>query len=630
MKKFRMRRVGSALLAALMLAVTGAPAASAASRTQEVRVPETNIIVAPTLVSRVNSAADLEGLSDHSPAVAILKVDSEGNTPAGSLTEAVEKLGTTIIPAFQVEEQAEADALITWLDDNNPNEAFVLSSKGELIQAVRKKKFKFRGILDMTGTQTDPDAEGALLSIRQAVNSCGSKTVLLPESLADKETVMALQEWLLTVWIDAGEETLDKVTGARVLTSGCNGVVSSARAELEDWMTSLFPANTMTRTPFVVGHRGIPDQAPENTIESSQLAVEKGADIVELDIYVTKDKELVVIHDGTLDRTTNGTGNVQNMTLEEIRQYTANQSYKVPSAYPDVKVPTFREYLEAFKDTDTQLFVELKSEQNDLVPLFVEQVKEYDMEDQISVISFSTGQIKRVNDQMPTMSCGLLTSGQMDGSEVDPGSSLIKILNATERYGTTYNPSSAGINKDFVKYIADRGMTIWPWTYTDREAFNRHFMYNVGALTTNDSSYAQYLPRLLQASIPEGLTEGGSVPFTVNTVEYGGGTPDVTAQAQIVMLGGDGEVAVGEDGTLQGVREGQATFLVTYEYKGIDNMNYALTTQPLTVQVRAMATILPGVDNSMFILFVAVAAVVLVVVVVVVAVILVVKRKKKA
>lgn len=136
-------------------------------------------------------------------------------------------------------------------------------------------------------------------------------------------------------------------------------------------------------------------------------------------------------------------------------------------------------------------------------------------------------------------------------------------------------------------------MTIWPWTYTDREAFNRHFMYNVGALTTNDSSYAQYLPRLLQASIPEGLTEGGSVPFTVNTVEYGGGTPDVTAQAQIVMLGGDGEVAVGEDGTLQGVREGQATFLVTYEYKGIDNMNYALTTQPLTVQVGAMATILP-------------------------------------
>ena len=94
------------------------------------------------------------------------------------------------------------------------------------------------------------------------------------------------------------------------------------------------------------------------------------------------------------------------------------------------------------------------------------------------------------------------------------------------------------------------------------------------------------------------------------------------------MLGGDGEVAVGEDGTLQGVREGQATFLVTYEYKGIDNMNYALTTQPLTVQVGAMATILPGVDNSMFILFVAVAAVVLVVVAV--AVILVVKRKKKA
>lgn len=101
--------------------------------------------------------------------------------------------------------------------------------------------------------------------------------------------------------------------------------------------------------------------------------------------------------------------------------------------------------------------MELKSEQADLVPLFVEQVQEYGMEGQISVISFLPSQIKRVNEQMPGMSCGLLAFGQLGQAESNPGSTLLKIMNTTERYGTTYNPSFDGLNRSFVKYMADRG-----------------------------------------------------------------------------------------------------------------------------------------------------------------------------
>lgn len=444
-------------------------------------------------------------MTDHAPAVAVLKVDSEGNTPAGTLSQAVEKLGDAVIPAFQVETPEEADALIAWLADNSINEGFVMSSYSELIQAVKEKKVRLRGILDRTQITADSLDDAALLEIRQTVNGCNSKIVLLPgipgaQGFRDGAAGVAAHRVDRRRGRNAGYRIR-----ARILISGCNGVVTSARAEFEDWMTSLFPENTMTRTPFVVGHRGIPDQAPENTIESAKLAVEKGADIVELDIYVTKDGELVVIHDETLNRTTNGTGKVENLTLEQIRQYTANRSYRNPSAYPDVKVPTFREYLEAFKGTDTHLFVELKSEQADLVPLFVEQVQEYGMEGQISVISFLPSQIKRVNEQMPGMSCGLLAFGQLGQAESNPGSTLLKIMNTTERYGTTYNPSFDGLNRSFVKYMADRGMTVWPWTYTDQDTFNQYFLYNVGALTTNDASYAQSLPGGWRRRFPKGL-----------------------------------------------------------------------------------------------------------------------------
>ena len=65
---------------------------------------------------------------------------------------------------------------------------------------------------------------------------------------------------------------------------------------------------TLVRTPYMLAHRGIPGLARENTLEGAILAYEKGADHIENDIYMTKDRHIVILHDRTLDRTTNGTG----------------------------------------------------------------------------------------------------------------------------------------------------------------------------------------------------------------------------------------------------------------------------------------------------------------------------------
>src|ERR671916_458700 len=106
--------------------------------------------------------------------------------------------------------------------------------------------------------------------------------------------------------------------------------------------------------PVNLAHRGASALAPENTIEAFRLAVEAGAGGLELDVHVTRDGHIVVIHDATVDRTTNGTGAVSEMTLEELRRLDAGHNFS-PDGGPTrpyrgrgVRVPTLGEVLREF------------------------------------------------------------------------------------------------------------------------------------------------------------------------------------------------------------------------------------------------------------------------------------------
>lgn len=110
---------------------------------------------------------------------------------------------------------------------------------------------------------------------------------------------------------------------------------------------------------YVAAHRGDCARYPENTIPAFRAALEAGVDQVETDVRVTKDGELVLIHDATVDRTTNGTGKVCDYTLAELRTLDAG-SHK-GEEFRGVQIPTLREFLELVKDHPTiTLDIELK------------------------------------------------------------------------------------------------------------------------------------------------------------------------------------------------------------------------------------------------------------------------------
>ncbi len=105
---------------------------------------------------------------------------------------------------------------------------------------------------------------------------------------------------------------------------------------------------------LVAGHRGNPTQYPENTLISFQSAIDAGVDMIELDIQMTKDEQLVIIHNFTVDDTTNGTGYVRDMTLNELRALDAGIQHN--GKYSGVKIPLFKEFLDLIKPYNNLLF----------------------------------------------------------------------------------------------------------------------------------------------------------------------------------------------------------------------------------------------------------------------------------
>ena len=110
---------------------------------------------------------------------------------------------------------------------------------------------------------------------------------------------------------------------------------------------------------YVLAHRGYSGKAPENTMAAFELALAAGADGLELDVHITKDGEVVVIHDHTLERTTNGRGRVEELTYSELAQFDAGSWFG--EEFRGQRLPKLSEVCELIRGTDKIFNVELKT-----------------------------------------------------------------------------------------------------------------------------------------------------------------------------------------------------------------------------------------------------------------------------
>jgi glycerophosphoryl diester phosphodiesterase len=168
---------------------------------------------------------------------------------------------------------------------------------------------------------------------------------------------------------------------------------------------------------LVVAHRGSSGSAPENTVAAFQLALESGADIIECDIRLTRDEEVVIFHDRTLNRTTNGSGPVQDKTLKELKSLDAGSWFS--SKFKGEGIPTLSEALQ-FLDGRAFLNIELKADASDhqtnvhLENRVLETVRDAQAEHRILVASFNHRLMREIKARHPELTTAVIYKAVRD------------------------------------------------------------------------------------------------------------------------------------------------------------------------------------------------------------------------
>ena len=167
--------------------------------------------------------------------------------------------------------------------------------------------------------------------------------------------------------------------------------------------------------PILLAHRGLARHAPENTLPSFAAAIELGLSI-ELDVYQTRDEHLVVIHDGTVDRTTNGTGEVIKMALDDIRKLDAGSWFD--PRFTGEKVPTLEEVFKLIRErqrTPLTIALNMKVISPGIEKNIVSLVEKYELFDQLFAFGQSSDSSRRFKQANPK----LRTTVYLNDSEVD-------------------------------------------------------------------------------------------------------------------------------------------------------------------------------------------------------------------
>lgn len=202
-----------------------------------------------------------------------------------------------------------------------------------------------------------------------------------------------------------------------------------------------------------IAHRGFKGAYPENTMLAYEKAIETGADGIEFDVHLTKDSELVIIHDETLERTTDGKGLIKDKTLQELKKLNASKGYLNCEAQT---IPTLREYFDFAKNKDIITNIELKTSiirYEGIEEKVYDLINEYGMKDKIIISSFNHNSLIKMKEIDREIKCGVLESSR-----------LYKPWEYVKNMGMEYfHPLNFTVNKEIAEKFLENniGLNIW-------------------------------------------------------------------------------------------------------------------------------------------------------------------------
>ncbi len=253
----------------------------------------------------------------------------------------------------------------------------------------------------------------------------------------------------------------------------------------------------------VHAHRGGAALAPENTLAAVRNALALGADVIELDLHVSRDGAVVVIHDATLDRTTNGRGFVRDTALADLQRLDAGSWFN--ARFAGERVPTLREVLEVVRghgNERVRLNLETKYDARGPAPpanfeeLVLEQVRAAGLSGRAIVQSFYYPSIVRVKTLDSSMTTAALRSPL--NPPLDP------VADVRAARADIYSPGFRLVTREAVEALHRAGIPVVPWTVNEPADMERLLTMGIGALR-GDGIITDHPDRLIQVLRARGL-----------------------------------------------------------------------------------------------------------------------------
>lgn len=447
--------------------------------------------------------------------------------------------GSTI-PVLYVSSKKSATALGERLNENGMTDCIVMSDDAELVKITRELAPEISGAVDKRGYKLDDDIT-YMIQLRDEANSNNAKIILL-NSNASSEQVLYLQRRLMTVWVEAKDESV--VSHCNAFVSGANGVVS-ADCDNMFGAIDLFEKDTLFREVSIVGHRGQPVTNVDNTLSGAKAAIAAGADAIECDIQLTADMEFVIMHDNNIAYYTSGKGITEELRTEQIQ-------YFILKGTKDEHIPKLQEFFEAFRNEDIIHTIEIKTSNPDAVYWLRDLIAQCGVSHQVNLISFNIEQLKLARQVMPEISCGYL--GSINGVYDD-------ISQALNTYNFSYHPVNSRMSPGNAYELNNRGISVNTWTYSDKNTLYQDLLSGYASLTTDGSCWASEFVTGIKPKKSYKLTLGEPTEFEATAVTK---TGEKKIVCEPVAVGGDDITFTYADGGYVASAAGSATVMLKY------------------------------------------------------------------
>ncbi|MGO4270705.1 glycerophosphodiester phosphodiesterase [Paenibacillus sp. TAF58] len=227
--------------------------------------------------------------------------------------------------------------------------------------------------------------------------------------------------------------------------------------------------------PIIIGHRGAAGEAPENTLASFALAVEQGAEGIELDVHITKDGEIVVCHDATLDRTTNGSGLICDHSWSELKSLDAGAWFS--EAFTGERLPLLCEVFDLlprgfFINVEVKHAYEGRMERALLALL-----RESSRMENVVISSFDHKVIHRIKQAEPALKVGLLYAANLIDHTAYAGQMGVDVF--------SLHPHHHCIEQEDVAAAVASGLAVYPYTVNELSDYRRMIASGVSGIITD-------------------------------------------------------------------------------------------------------------------------------------------------